>query len=396
MNKYLLVAVLLVLLGNLNTYSQSPADIIQAAEKLESNRQYFSAFDTLIQADPEHQNPDLVLKKVELTLAYFTVSVMHQAFGFADLKPEDDLYELRGKAKANKIFDFKINFILDSLIQKYPEDVRLRLALGNFYYDCHLRYDNNWMKKNDTLFSLITQNYQAVNASGLGNFWSYYALGYIKAYEGNYGESIELFEESIRLNPDYPGSYYDLAHAYYYLDQKEKAIETAEKTLDLFSDSTRKADAARLIGNIYNELGQNEAAIAYYQKSDSIDPHHYLTTKNLLIQYLKIHHPQLGSKREAFFLLGPKNPTIYLDLSAIYIAENQTRNLIDFFEDQIGNYRNDIRVRANLYYYSGNLYLEFDEEKAAKNLTKARKLFAKFVPEGNRIFEMIDRTLYKL
>ncbi|MCB0855631.1 MAG: hypothetical protein KDD63_25585, partial [Bacteroidetes bacterium] len=62
----------------------------------------------------------------------------------------------------------------------------------------------------------------------------------------------------------------------------------------------------------------------------------------------------------------------------------------------IGNFRNDIRVRANLYYYSGNLYLEFDEEKAAKNLTKARKLFAKFVPEGNRIFEMIDRTLYKL
>ena len=180
------------------------------------------------------------------------------------------------------------------------------------------------------------------------------------------------------------------------LTEKEKAIETAEKTLDLFSDSTRKADAARLIGNIYNELGQNEAAIAYYQKSDSIDPHHYLTTKNLLIQYLKIHHPQLDLTREAFFLLGPKNPTIYLDLSAIYIAENQTRNLIDFFEDQIGNFRNDIRVRANLYYYSGNLYLEFDEEKAAKNLTKARKLFAKFVPEGNRIFEMIDRTLYKL
>ena len=378
------------------TSAQINQQQLQKAKQLIEQKQYFTAFEILYLADSLHENPDLVLKKTEITLNFSTVSLLHRGFGFVNLEEGEILSDFMGQSEDKQIFPFRANEVLERLIAQNPTDYRLHKALGDFYYDCHLKYNNSWVKNTKELFGLINQYYGAANAHGQGDFLSYYVLGYIQTFEENYEAALPLFKKSIALSPDFPSAHYDLAHVHYYLDDKIEAIESARQAFILFSDSVRKADAARMVANIYSEEKIYKDAIIYYELSDSINPNNYLTTKQLIGHYLQTDNPKLIQTREKFFAFGPLNPSIYIDLSAIYVKENRTQDLIDFFEDKVSEYRKDTKVKANLYYYSGNLYLEFDEEKAAENLTKASKLFAKFLHPENRIFEMIDRTLMKL
>lgn len=66
-----------------------------------------------------------------------------------------------------------------------------------------------------------------------GDCFLLHALGleYIKL--GEYHTGIGYFEEVLRQNPSYVGTYYHLAKAFEHLSEREKAIQTYEKGIEI-------------------------------------------------------------------------------------------------------------------------------------------------------------------
>ena len=90
--------------------------------------------------------------------------------------------------------------------------------------------------------------------------------------------AIQLFYDMIKLDPEFPTSYYGLATIYDDNEDYEKAIYYYKKTIEL--DPNYEA-AHFFLANIYDELGENEKAIYHYEKTIEIEPAYYYAYINL-------------------------------------------------------------------------------------------------------------------
>ncbi|MDR0586302.1 MAG: tetratricopeptide repeat protein, partial [Treponema sp.] len=51
--------------------------------------------------------------------------------------------------------------------------------------------------------------------------------------EGDYDKAIEYYEKALKLAPDIPGIYYELAFSYLYKGNPEEALNHSQKGIDL-------------------------------------------------------------------------------------------------------------------------------------------------------------------
>ena len=383
---------LLLLIAPFKSFSQSGEEAIKKSDQLVIAKKYNTAFDLLEKADPKNDDADIVIAKQNIVLGFFITSIMHQMFSLKNLQPNEDITEYRGKAGTYSMHVFRADSILKRLIKTQPDNYKLYLALGNYYYEVYLHYNANWIENPDTLFKRIEENYTKAESLHAVDYMTYYELGYIKLVQKKYPQAITYFSKSIQLNDKYGNSSYNLAFAYLYTDDRQNAIKYAIKSIDLYDDKSYKGDAARMAGEIYGELNDSKNEIYYYELSDKIDPKNYYTLKGLLTVYVKINDPKGKQTLNDFYLLAPENPTIYNDLSSIY-SSNQTV-LIPFYEGKLADYKNNKKVYGGLNFYLAQLYIPSNRLKAKECLVKAKSVFAEIYPKDNGVFNAID-TLMK-
>lgn len=384
---------LFFLLYAFTTYAQTEAETIARAKELMANKKYESAFKLLQDYDPKNAHTDIVLMKEDIALNYFVTSMMHHMFAFKDLAVDEDIMDYRGKEGEFGMYYFEIDKVLDSLIKIDPDNCKLRKGLGDFYYDASLRYGDHWLKSEKQLFDLITRNYEKVIKGNCADFMTYYVMGYISISEENYKKGIPYFEKSIEMNKEYPSAYYNLAYAYLYTDDLANALKNAKTALRLYTDSTYKADAARMMAQIYIEQNDNTNAIASYELSDQIDPGNYYTLRPLLKYYVDTENTKEEKLRDRFFNLAPENATIYNDLDDIYFGAKRTNDLIVFYKSKLKTYKSNTRVLGNLNFYLGRLYLDFDKSLAKEYLLAAKENFNKVFDKNNQVFDAIEEGL---
>lgn len=394
MRKYL--SIILLISFEILSFGQGDSEVLTKARNLIINKKYDSAFRILNEADPKNEKPDIVLLKEEIAINYFVSSIMHQIFGLKDLNPNEDILDYRGKEGNYNMISLPINEILDNLIKKYPNNYKLPKGLGDFYYEVHLKYGDNWLKKNQELFDLIEKNYSKAISHNEFDYQTFYVLGYISVSKEKFKESIPLFMKSIALNRNYASSYYNLAYAYLYINERDSAIQYAKKSFDLYKDITYKGDAARMIATIYAELNNEQKSIEYYELSNSIDSNNYYTMRPLLNLYVKTGSDKVKRTTDSFYNISPDNPTIYNDLSSIYFSNNKSDELAKFYKSNLIKYESDLKVYGNLNFYLGRLYFESDKKLAIEYFTKSKEIFAQIFDKNNEVFKVIDDAINKL
>jgi len=388
MRKVLLVILLLI---SSKAFTQSTNAILKTSDQLVSQKKYKTAFDVLNKADPKNRNPDIVIAKEDIVLAYFVTSIMHKMFSLMDLKSNEDIMDYRGKAGSSQLYVLPVDSVLNELIKTDHDNYKLYKALGNYYYEVFLHYNAHWTETPETLFKRIEDNYAKVIELQKADYMVYYELGYINEVQEKYGPAANYFLKSIELNSHCANAYYNLAYAELYQNNRSEALKNAIKSIDLYEDKTYKADAARMTGEIYSELNDTKNELYYYELSNSIDPKNYYTLKSLLDVYVKTQSPKEKNALNTFYSLGPENPTIYNDLSKIYF--NKPKELSEFYESKLPGYIDHKKVYGSLNFYLAQLYLSTDKVKAKECLLKAKITLATVLPQDNPVFSAIETLL---
>ena len=393
--KKLTTVLLLIALIRIPVFGQTENEILSKATDLIANKKYLTAFKTLSDFDPKNEKSDIVLLKEDIALNYFVTSIMHQMFSFKDLEKNEDIMDYRGKEGSSEMFSFTVNEILEKLIKKYPTNYNLNKGLADYYNEVLLRYQGNWLKKDNVLSELILKNYQIVIDHHQADYTVYYKVGLEFVSEKKYKESIPYFLESIKLKSDHADTHYNLAYAYLYMNDRENALKYAKNSFDLYVDKTYKEDAARIIGQIYFEMNNDKEAIKFYETANNMEADNYYNLRPLLNIYVKTSDSKEKPTLNAFYNLNPENPTIYNDLGDIYYENSKTNELIEFYSSKLSNYSDDKKISGNLHFYLGQLYLISNKKAAKDNFLKAQELFSTVFDKNNKVFNAIKEEIKK-
>lgn len=390
------ISFLLILTTSLSFSQQS----IEQVDKLLKEEKYDTAFKLLDEIDPENQDPEYVLKKLDIALNYFVKSISHQLFAFKDLKEGEDLHDLReyGENQSFSMYMFPINEILDTLIIQHPNNYELYKSLGEFYYEVHLKYGQNWLIEESEVLNRMNKNFKIAAENGVSDYLTHYCLGYYQVLEESYDKAIPHFLKSIILDSTYPTSYYNLSICYLYTDQPNIGANYAVKSIDLYDNIGYKADAARVAAVLYKQIEDFDNALKYYKLSDQIQPGNYYTINQLLELQLELGLMKESEKTaDSFFKLDPTNPRICSDLVEIYTITKKEKELLEFFNRKLEEYNSDNEVLGNIYFHIGQYHLSNEDKiKAKENFLIARKSFESILDKDHYVFEVIDKAIEEL
>lgn len=387
------IATLLLFSCSFTALAQTETETIKKATELIAEKKYESAFELLDQFDPANSRAEIVLLKEEIVLNYFVTSIMHQMFALKDIGKEEDILDYRGKEGNFGMQVFPVDSILQELIKKDSTNCRLYNGLAEFYYEVHLKYEGKWLKSDEELFDLMTTNYKKAITGNCAGYLAHYVLGYINLVKENYRESVPNFLASAELNPNHAPSHYNVAYAYLYIDDLQNAKKHAGNALILYQEPELKSDAARMLGQIYMELKDEQKALTNYELADKLSPGNYYNLKSILYLYVKGGNVKAGETTMAFFKLAPANPTIYNDLEEIYFSNRKGGELTAFYKARLDEYKDNGKVLGSLNFYLGRIHLESDKKAAKEYFTKAKEVFSKVYEKDHPVFAAIEDGL---
>jgi tetratricopeptide (TPR) repeat protein len=115
---------------------------------------------------------------------------------------------------------------------------------------------------------------------------AYHRLGTIYTAQENYKEAVAVLETAAGYRSDSPEVLVDLAIAYFYIGQYQKAIEPLSRTLVLTPQSSA---AHHMLGKTYFMIGEFEKAEHELGVAQKLSPADYDVTYTLGLAYLRLH-----------------------------------------------------------------------------------------------------------
>lgn len=393
MRKSKLITLLLILLVT-SVYGQE--QVLDSARRMIVNKDYRSAFQYLKQADPENQNPDIVIQKTHLLTEYYVNSINHQIFNLKDLKKNESVSDYRGNIGTFKMFKFDPDSITRRLIPEYPDDHRLYESICDYWFDVYLKYNDRAEGRKSPLDTVKKFAKLAIE-KGADDYDTYYKLGYSHTVDEKYGKAISAFKKSLKRNDTFPATHYNMAYSYLYTNQPSNTVIHANKAFELYDDSLQKADAARMAGITLLEMDKHKKAVSYLEKSLQYDPRNFSTLKNLLkASFILEDTIKADSVAEKIFAFAPANPGNVNRLYRLYKEENKIEQLIHLMKKLLKKYKGESEISGNIYFVLAKATMEEKPEQAREYLLKARENFRKAYPENHQVFEVVRQVLEHL
>ena len=394
MRLYTLAAGLLLTAHFALAQTAPATELLARVDKLIQEKKYESAYQLLDDADPKNQRPELLLRKEQLVLANYLMSMNHRMFALKDLAPTETVAQLRGKAGEYFMHALDLPLELNRLQRKYPTNYALAKGLGDYYYQVQQCHCGEQDKTESQLLDLVVRYYGVAHTHGLGDYMSHYAVGYAKLVQKQAAASVAPFEKSIALNPQYPTSHYNLAYALMQLKRPAEAIPQARTAYNLYTDSELKADAARMLGHLYREQQQPVEAKKAYEQSLALQPDNYHSLKGLLALAVPARQANASELATQLYRLDPADDQMFNDIMDIYQASKQWAEAEAFFRSQLPTVPPQPAAQGLLHFYLAILNMQLNQPKAARpHFVEAQKHLTKVVAPGNELFTIIKKGL---
>ncbi|SFQ66891.1 tetratricopeptide repeat protein [Hymenobacter arizonensis] len=384
---------LLVLAQPASSQPGSTAALAQAA-KLEGSKKYESAYQILDKADPKDQQPEVFLQKEKLLLDYYLLTLGFRGFALKDLAPGETVEQLRGKEGNYNMHLVDIPQRIGQLKKRFPQDYRLHKGLADYYYQMVMCHCGQGDKTDAELLNLVVKNYEQAHAHQLGDFMSHYAVGYAHLVQNQAQLSVAPLEKSIALNPQYPTSHYNLAYALLQLQKPAEATPHAQTAFQLYTEPDLKADAARMLGQLYSQQQQPAEARKMVQQSLELQPQNYASLRSMLELAVADRSSEATAWATRLYQLNPADDQMFSDIMDIYQAQNQWAEAESFFSGQVAKAPNTPEAQGLLHFYVAILNMQLKRPKVARpHFLAAQTHLKKVSKPDNPLFQTIKRGL---
>ena len=116
--------------------------------------------------------------------------------------------------------------------------------------------------------------------------------------KGKYNESIERYQDAIRIAPENAYALYNLANTYYRTEKFEDAVSLYESYLAQISDENIKARGLHNMGNAFLMMNDLEKSIESYKNALKLNPGDEDTRYNLAYAQKKLKQQQQQKEKE--------------------------------------------------------------------------------------------------
>lgn len=389
MKKLLLTSILFLcfLTHNANNFA--------VVDSLIEKREFLNAWKTLSNLEEPSNKIEVNLKKIDMCLKYFTKSVSHQAFAFTNLKPGTSLIEERKQAETRMIpvTPFKIDEIIDSLINENKKNFSLYKAKGDFYYDIFVLYGKDWKKNQQEVLREMYTAYKKADENGVNDYISLYALGYFYNLNEQGNQAINYLNRSLALDSTYAPTHYNLAYLYTERDSNEIALYHSWQAYKRYKYITYKNDAGQMTGSLLGKLGRHEEAISVLLDCDKLIPTSYHTYYYLLNSFLSLNRlAEAEITTDNMFALDWKSHTINSDIIELYINTNHSLELFSFYDNKLEIEKYDMEFRGHLQLHIAQAYSRLDKkEKIMEFVNSARESFNICYDSGHPVFRVLNK-----
>ncbi|WP_426489728.1 hypothetical protein [Hymenobacter sp. 102] len=376
--------------------AQTPAaTALTRAAQLTKEKKYESAFDVLDKADPKNLQPELLLAKEKLVLENYLISMNHQAFGLRDLAPGETVEKLRGKEGDYSMHMLNLPLELNRLQRKYPTNYALSKGLGDYWYAVLMCGCGEQDKPERQKQDLVLRYYNAAHAHGLGDYTSYFGVGYVQLLRDQVVPATAAFEKSVALKADYPNSHYNLSYALWLQKKPAEGIAHAKAAYDLYADEPRRrADAARMLGMLQEQQQKPAEAKAAYQQSLVLNPQDAPSMLGMLRLAVAAHSPEAPTWAAKLYQLNPADDQMFSDILDVYQEHNQWAEAEAFFRSQLPTAPKEPTAQGLLHFYLGTLNMQLKQPQAARpHFQEAKKQLATVVKPDHPIMQVIEKGL---
>ncbi len=159
-----------------------------------------------------------------------------------------------------------------ALVRRYPKDSLALLRLGIAYDKLHFTDEADKARQRATEIGqqAIDSCQQAVKLKPDDpKAWYDLAEAYGNALRSD--DEIAAFQQAIKLRPDYSDAWWGLANAYHFSRRTDEAVAAFRRGIDLTPDVSTNGVWVS-IGQCYGEVGRNDDAIAAYRQAIKLKP----------------------------------------------------------------------------------------------------------------------------
>jgi tetratricopeptide (TPR) repeat protein len=366
-------------------------ELLSDVDRLVAEKKYLSAFKLLNSQENGDSDPDIVLKKVDVALKYFGMSMNHKIFAFKDLEKDEDIMDVRGKPGKFQMYPFDAEMVLKQLIEANPEDLRLHVSLADYYLEVYEKYRGRWEKSDEEILKSALAHYNAAVTLGDLDGKAYFRAGKTALYMKDMQGAAEILEIAVKKLSDYAPAQYNLAYAYLFQDRPSEAAPHAVAAYEMYEEIPLKADAAMLAGQAYLESGMSDEALKYFLLCDRIAPKKFENMCRLMGFYV-----QSGQSQEAkavgvrIFDLDPAKPAMSQAILSTYAGSPLEEELQGIFKELAGKYQDDSMATGNAFYHLALFYQQTGKnDLVLEILDEAEKCFRKSLKEDHVVFKAI-------
>ncbi len=377
--------------------------VLAEVDKLIEAGQYQSAWGATY---TDIYNEYIITKRVELVTQYFSYSLMHQMFGFSNLKEGESLAQIRHDVSfgTNEMSFSMIHYdpveVIESYVKENGPSPVLDWALAAYYEDVKSRYGNQWLITYDELTEKTREYYGKAFEQGVYTEGSLSTYAYLVYESGNLESALQLYqlieENGFEYNVD---DFYNMAAIYYQQSIYDRALSFAEKSIAGYQDDTEyQADSYNLAiliclnsENYKKAESLSKTFVKKYGKKD------YRANLEALRVKLCQGNPKTFTKPAlAFFDMAPENPKASTMIMDEYYNTENFGYLKDFFDAAVKKYSKNTKALENIYFhYSSYYYALGDAENASKCASIAKDYFIMNGTYTDEIKEMIEPIINK-
>jgi Flp pilus assembly protein TadD len=257
-------------------YSEAPASIrglVATIDGLAASGRWKSAWDALAAADPEHKDPWILARSIELVLDGYLETNMHMAFVLEDLPANVEPLSVRGSGKAADFFEFSPGSAAEAQgvagTAAVPE---LDKALARYYSAVGQLYKGSWLLSDQEIAQRASEDYARARLAGVYDAESLVAEAELLLRSESAAEAEQILIAAETLDPNATRPRYDHAVSKLLQDLPLDAMTIIDATLPLDTGTTSRVSALSLGAQAATLAGDGARAEAYLSVAEKETP----------------------------------------------------------------------------------------------------------------------------